>query len=420
MVSKETKQTDIHAGSLKDSSHTQVAKSYSSHANPPERSSSSTTTTQYKYSSTRISHSEPGPLGVVIRIGERSCSVVEKLNQNSRLNVDDIIISVNGRRYDDMIKLEGGVAAWLDLLKGPGEREFDVLRRQESNAVGAKSRSACAPNSFVPGKNVKAMEVVPMPASSAARDYTSLKNEHFAADPQIWNAAREAGNRPLIAGEPCASSQEEMSAVLRQEERYSLLQEVSRRWITGKYCAQTPQCMSAIRNCLLNNIAHIDVAKHVSDANRHLGSECQRIERERARACVYRENKTLRREKAQEAALKTATAPNTKIGTGIEDLLTKGIPFQRNGIIFMRGTKLQKRKNAAGLEQFKDGDVHNVSSTATDESEKIVCCTRKRVRLELQTTSGIVSTNDNEGFIDMVVITPSNSVEEPMSPLSVG
>ena len=83
--SKETKQTDIHAdaGSLKDSSHTQVAKSYSSHANPPERSSSSTTTTQYKYSSTRISHSEPGPLGVVIRIGERSCSARAARNDKS-------------------------------------------------------------------------------------------------------------------------------------------------------------------------------------------------------------------------------------------------------------------------------------------------------------------------------------------------
>ena len=298
VMSNKMKQTYVNTGGLKDSSHT------TSDANPPERSSSSTS--EYEYSRVRISHPKPGPLGVKVKLGIGECSscfVAEKLNDNSQLNVDDIIISVNGRRYDDMIKLEGGVAAWLDLLKGPGEREFDVLRRQESNAVGAKSRSASAPISFVPGKNVKAMEVVPMPVSSAARDYTSLRNARFAEDPQIWNAAREVGNRPLIAGEPNAGYQEEMTTVLglRQEERYALLQEVSRNWISGKSCVQTPQCMSAIRNCLLNDISHIDIARHVSDASRHLGSECQRIERERARACAYRENKTLRREKAQDA-----------------------------------------------------------------------------------------------------------------------
>jgi hypothetical protein len=82
----------------------------------------------------RISHPQAGKLGVAINNGKQ-CIVTEKLNQNLQLNLNDIILSVNGHKYEDVIKSEGGKSAWLKLFQGPGVREFIVLRPRENNVL---------------------------------------------------------------------------------------------------------------------------------------------------------------------------------------------------------------------------------------------------------------------------------------------
>ena len=393
--------------------------------NPPGRSSSlvyksSTKPCRYRQN---IYHSKPGPLGLTIEHGEQ-CIVVKKHNQNSQLNVDDIILAVNGHRYDKMNKTEDGKAAWVNLFKGPGVREFDVLR-QESNAV-VTTGNVPAPlkdvsNTKVPVNDAVKMKAVKMPA--------------------------------VAAGSNC-------------NER--LLLQVSSLYTTGKGRSQTSQCKAAIRSCLLAGMRPFEIAKQIV---KQLNPADRPEEYERAKSCAQRINRSMNKKPAAQANARTKvvvvqfdnnvgqditgeddsgyvpwagasivdssdeecmeddeddngessdeeleTANATKTAADIEDLLmsTGGIAFQINGAIFKRGDKMPKRK----------ADV-----AAGGNDKKIACSTGKQSRHTFhheQITQEVkllsLPTADKKGDsspVDMVFITPSNSLEEPMSPMSV-
>ena len=70
----------------------------------------------------------PGPLGVGITKNKNGqCQISSKANQSSPLEINDIIISLNGIK---LAECDGGVNAWVTLFGafGSGERKLVVYR----------------------------------------------------------------------------------------------------------------------------------------------------------------------------------------------------------------------------------------------------------------------------------------------------
>lgn len=81
----------------------------------------------------------PGPLGVgITKNNKGQCQISSKANQSSPLQINDIIISLNGIK---LAECDGGVNAWVTLFGafGSGELKLVVYRapQPQNNNNGA-------------------------------------------------------------------------------------------------------------------------------------------------------------------------------------------------------------------------------------------------------------------------------------------
>jgi len=421
----------------------------------------------------RISHSQAGKLGVAINNGKQ-CIVVAKLNQNSQLNVNDIIVSLNGHKYEDLIKSE-----WLKLFQGPGVREFIVLRPRENNVLdvtedtikedlklvketasvvhgvttkqkenvkqelhGLKDTSNTTPVK----DNVKPTEIIK--SSSALACGTSGKVQ-VAPLKDIGNTNTKVPVE-VVKIPAAASSSHDMT-------NEHLLQLVSSQWTTGKARRQTPRCIAAIRNCLLAGMPPFIVAKHVE---KQVNPEDQVTECARAKTCAQRIQQSMNKNSVLQTNTKPLVAHDSnsedesddyvpwsgaasivdssdgeyndddddddayessdeELETAIldlHDIMKVGMPFQRKGIIFKRGDQPPKRK-ASVLEQGLLGNHHE--DNALKQSR--LCSQNEGLIGQQATLPSLFPAADKQCISTPVgkLITPSNSMEEPMSPLRV-
>jgi hypothetical protein len=114
-----------------------------------------------------------------------------------------------------------------------------------------------------------------------------------------------------------------------------LLEEVCTHWTTGKANHQTARCISAIRNCLLSGIKQVTIANYVAYYGVEKGE--QAVELKRITTCAHNVNKALKKERTQGAEGMLTAGP-----TVLEDLISKDIPYQRNGVVLTGGDALQK------------------------------------------------------------------------------
>ncbi len=136
----------------------------------------------------------------------------------------------------------------------------------------------------------------------------------------------------------------------------------------GKHNHQTKEAKAAVRICLQRGIAPRLIARAVvHELNR--SNQSSEGEAERVKEFSYNTNKAIKKQKDQDAtrtqkvASKTAkecvnsSPASTDLSddqgkesgapTNVEDLMTAGIPFQRNGVVYLQGDSLNKRKAAA-------------------------------------------------------------------------
>ncbi len=175
------------------------------------------------------------------------------------------------------------------------------------------------------------------------------------------------------------------------------LAQVSLHWKTGKGNCQTSKCKDAISACLLDGIPSGDIVRYVVKS---MNKDDQAVERVRVRGCAYYLSRSLKIRPAGQAAPAAAT---TKL-TDVEDLLSLGIPFQQNGVVFKRGDKTKKRKLLREAAEKLDG---------IDASEDVgtqVEMDQAKLRTGDREESG--SIGSIERAFDTAIITPSNSMEE--------
>lgn len=179
-----------------------------------------------------------------------------------------------------------------------------------------------------------------------------------AADPLLLKEARDAAE--YVEGEKKVEESTVKAPVVASEEDQYLLEEVCTNWTTGKKNHQTARCISAIRNCLLQGIKQVTIASYV--AYYGVEEEEQAVELKRIKDCARKVNKALKKE-SQGAAEKAAEGMLTTRSTDLEDLISKGIPYQRNGVVFVRGDALQK---TASVELEEGMAALNLSPEAKD------------------------------------------------------
>jgi len=137
----------------------------------------------------------PGPLGVGITKNKNGqCQISSKANQSSPLEINDIIISLNGIK---LAECDGGVNAWVTLFGafGSGERKLVVYRApvQSQN----KNNGAC-------GNNPQQLPAV----SSAAASSTGGGNMPMVVD-TVPSSLAPSGNG--AAASSASSQQNNMS-----------------------------------------------------------------------------------------------------------------------------------------------------------------------------------------------------------------
>lgn len=186
-----------------------------------------------------------------------------------------------------------------------------------------------------------------------------------------------------------------------------LLAQVQLQWRPGKSCRQTYTCKAAIRTCLLNGISPIDISDYVA---RSMNEDIQAQERKRARSCANNLRKSLKIQAAGKALPATITTTKT---TDIEDLVSLGIPFQQNGVIYKRGDNVKKMKvlseEAVNIYEKLDS---NSSGGINLEPSQDVGTQIEMDQAKLRSMGTAVTTDIVDNAFDTTVITPSNSMEE--------
>ena len=278
--------------------------------------------------------------------------------------MDDIILSVNGHKYEDLIKSEGGISAWLKLFQAP-VRELILLRPPKSvNNTGSVAPGVIKSYSALAGSASGKVQVAPLKDigntnTKVPVDVVKIPSSH--------------------------------------DTKEHLLQLVASQWTTGKSSRQTSQCKAAIRNCLLADMRPFTIAKHVV---KQVTPELQATEYERAKSCAQRIQQNMNKTSVPKAKTKPLAhdsngeddsdayvpwsgaasivdssdeeynvdddddddgyeSSDEEFETAIvdlEDVMKLGMPFQREGIIFKRGDKPPKRK-AAILERGWEANI---------------------------------------------------------------
>ena len=289
----------------------------------------------------RLYLQEPGPLGLTIKFGAQCCTVTKIVNQSSWFRVDDVIISCNGCRFDSLIRYEGGRMRWVNLLKSSGMKCFVIQRK----GLGGN---------LVPLKDIS-------------------------------NTQKLCATGSASLGTCKASG----SASLDTSKNELLLAQVDLHWRSGKGCHQTPACKAAIRACLLEGISPAGISHHVI---RGMKGEVQDMERVRVRQYANRIQ-------ASGNSAPAATTTTTIKATNVQDLLSLGIPFQQNGVVYKKGDKAKKRKL--------------LSDKAASIYDKPNSYEGTQIEIENQAKLRSMDTAQTLGSAcDTAVITPNNSMEE--------
>ena len=346
---------------------------------------------------------------MIIRNGKQ-CIVVKKLNQNSQLNVNDIILSVNGHRYEDWIKAGWGMSSWLKLFQAAGVRDLIVLRPRENNVLDVteeptKEEAKLVKNnteSVFPGVATKRKDSVKQERNGLKDTiHTAPVNdkvkptEIIKSYSALVGSARGNGQVQAVPLKDIGNTNTKVPVdVVKIPSSHGtnehLLQLVASQWTTGKSSRQTSRCIAAIRNCLLADMRPFTIAKHVV---KQVNPEHQATEYERAKSCAQRIKKSMNKKPAPRAKAKPLMAHDSitideddsddyvpwsgaasivdssdeeynvddddddayessdeELETAIVDLediiILFGIPFQNSGIVFKRGDKPPKRKAA--------------------------------------------------------------------------
>ena len=168
-------------------------------------------------------------------------------------------------------------------------------------------------------------EIAPLEEGTTVNLKTLVEKEASrTADPDLLKEARDMLRRLVdVEGEQKMAENTVKAPVVEAEAEQELLEEVTSNWTRGEGNRQTARCISAIRNCLLEGMKAVTIANYV--AYYGVKEEDQAAELKRVQQRVYSINKSLK-EKA----------------TDLEDLISKGIPRQRNGVVFVHGDALQK------------------------------------------------------------------------------
>ena len=353
---------------------------------------------------------------MIIKNGKQWCIVVKKLNQNSQLNVNDIILSVNGHRYEDWIKSGWGISAWLKLFQAPGVRDLIVLRPRKNNVLGVteeftKEDAKLVKNNTVsvaPGVTTKRNEKVKQELHGLkdSSNTTPVKDKVKPAEviksysALVGSASGKVQAAPLKdIGNTNTKVPVDVVKIPSSHDMTNehLLQLVASQWKTGKARHQTSECKAAIRSCLLADMRPFTIAKHVV---KQVSPEHQATEYERAKTCAQRIQQGMNKNWVLQTNTKALVAHDSngeddsddyipwsgaasivdssdeeyndddddddayessdeELETAIvdiEDVMKVGMPFQREGIIFKRGDQPPKRK-AAILERGWEANI---------------------------------------------------------------
>ena len=215
-------------------------------------------------------------------------------------------------------------------------------------------------------------EIAPLEEGTTVNLKTLVEKEASrTADPDLLKEARDAAS--YVEGEQKMAENTVKAPVVEAEAEQELLEEVTSNWTRGEGNRQTARCISAIRNCLLEGMKAVTIANYV--AYYGVEEEDQAAELKRVQQRVYSINKSLK-EKA----------------TDLEDLISKGIPHQRNGVVFVHGDALQKTASvdleegmaALNLSSEKAANV-TTQTQEKNENEQHWMAMWKDVKAELKT-----------------------------------
>eukprot|EP00986_Skeletonema_menzelii_P011231 scaffold5705_cov132-Skeletonema_menzelii.AAC.2 len=153
-----------------------------------------------------------------------------------------------------------------------------------------------------------------------------------------------------------------------KENERELLAEVCRTWTAGKSSHQTKQAKDAVKRARQRGLAPSKIAKQVvHDLNQR--NEPSAGEEERVKQFTYNINRELKKENNQTASQQIATKTSEEFlstlddaPTNITELISVGIPYQRNGRIYFQGNHLdsQSKRKASALDQnsMKESKKH--------------------------------------------------------------
>jgi hypothetical protein len=208
---------------------------------------------------------------------------------------------------------------------------------------------------------------------SAAGEEASTKNaalRDLTNANQASNEEDKIGQKLLVnktVGAPAAETK--MGGVKYSEQ--DLLAEVCSTWSAGKHTRQSVEAKVAVRKCLQRGIAPKTISNAVVRelSRQNLSSEG---EAERVKEFSYNTNKALKKEQDRAAAC-TEKVAKTVFSTDqgktsrsdLEDLMSVGIPFQRNGVVYLHADTLNKRKAKSSL------DAVSEQSSANDAKKQL-------------------------------------------------
>ena len=282
----------------------------------------------------------PGSSGLLVSTTKGGCVVVETCIKQSELDVNDVIVSVNGIDYAGMAKMEDGKRAWVHLLfQHNVERRLVVLRKSEkssplkdrSNLQHRDLHTTLKEDNVVATSTLKTSKVT-WRDEQLLRDVVSKwtrgegKRQNSEGMSAIHScllygispndiARHVAGNendgKELNRARQCAKRINKSM----KKQRDKLLTGVANSWTTGKANCQTSQCREAIRSCLLAGMSPLSIARHVAN---QVIVEDEAREYKRAEACAKRIETNI-------ATEKRAHGCAGQIKTSIKPLLKKGV-----------------------------------------------------------------------------------------------
>jgi len=204
-------------------------------------------------------------------------------------------------------------------------------------------------------------------ATNSTVDLTNASPKAAESNTQVNNVSeQDLLSRTWTAEAARSQKQAESNTQVNKESEQELLTKVARTWTAGKSTRQTPECKAAVKRARERGLAPSKIAKYVvlqlNQRNQPSTGEEQRV-----KFSAYNVNKELKKEKEKnQPAPKTAkervksspastdlSLDKAKPGapTNLVDLMSVGIPYQRNGAVYLQGDNSNNKRKASALEQ---------------------------------------------------------------------